>query len=167
MGAIAMCTVWEEEDPIWELRVANWSHMQWIALYWSHMAIWELCGPYGSHIHHMGGGWHHMGAACDKWGPCGSCVCHVGAICTIMEVDGAIWDVMVSYGSHIWESSQNVATQILQGAGPASVDLNRYNVDASRIEQEWMVNGSLMHWMRAKKEAWLIQFEASKQVCMQ
>jgi hypothetical protein len=65
---------------------------QWITLYWSHMAIWELCAPYGSRIHHMGGGWHHMGPACNKQEPCGSRVlcgsylhhigggwCHMGA----------------------------------------------------------------------------------------
>jgi len=37
-------------------------------------------------------------------------------------------------------TSKNVATQVLQGAGPAMVDMNVYNVDAARIEEEWTVN---------------------------
>jgi hypothetical protein len=35
------------------------------------------------------------------------------------------------------KTTPNVATQVLQGAGPASVDLNRYNLPLETIETEW------------------------------
>jgi 2Fe-2S iron-sulfur cluster binding domain len=45
----------------------------------------------------------------------------------------------LSSASPFGRTAKNVATQILQGAGPASVDLNQYNVDLSRIVREWTV----------------------------
>jgi ferredoxin len=45
------------------------------------------------------------------------------------------------FSSPYGETSRNVATQILQGAGPAKVDMNRYNLDdLETIEQEWTAN---------------------------
>lgn len=38
------------------------------------------------------------------------------------------------------KTTRNVATQILQGAGPASVDLNQYNIPLDRVEEEWTAN---------------------------
>jgi 2Fe-2S iron-sulfur cluster binding domain len=46
----------------------------------------------------------------------------------------------LSSTSPFGRTAKNVATQILQGAGPPAVDLNQYNVDLSRIEREWTVN---------------------------
>jgi ferredoxin len=45
------------------------------------------------------------------------------------------------FSSPYGETSRNVATQILQGAGPAKVDMNVYNLnDLQTIEQEWTAN---------------------------
>lgn len=35
------------------------------------------------------------------------------------------------------KTTRNIATQVLQGAGPASVDLNQYNLPPETIEKEW------------------------------
>jgi ferredoxin len=35
------------------------------------------------------------------------------------------------------KTTRNIATQVLQGAGPASVDLNKYNLPLEKIEGEW------------------------------
>lgn len=35
------------------------------------------------------------------------------------------------------KTTRNIATQTLQGAGPASVDLNKYNLPLETIEEEW------------------------------
>ena len=35
------------------------------------------------------------------------------------------------------QTTRNIATQILQGAGPATVDLNKYNLPQDQIEEEW------------------------------
>jgi ferredoxin len=35
------------------------------------------------------------------------------------------------------KTTRNIATQTLQGAGPASVDLNQYNLPLETIEEEW------------------------------
>jgi ferredoxin len=35
------------------------------------------------------------------------------------------------------KTAKNVATQVLQGAGPASVDMNKYNILPQEIEREW------------------------------
>lgn len=35
------------------------------------------------------------------------------------------------------ETARNIATQILQGAGPAAVDMNKYNLPLNQIEKEW------------------------------
>lgn len=37
-------------------------------------------------------------------------------------------------------TTKNVATQILQGAGPASVDMDKYNIPRDEIEGEWRAN---------------------------
>lgn len=37
-------------------------------------------------------------------------------------------------------TTRNVATQILQGAGPASVDLDQYNLPLDQVEKEWTAN---------------------------
>jgi ferredoxin len=45
------------------------------------------------------------------------------------------------FSSPYGETSRNVATQVLQGAGPAKVDMNLYNLDnLETIEQEWTAN---------------------------
>src|SRR3569832_528143 len=46
---------------------------------------------------------------------------------------------VTAFSTPFGDTSKNVATQVLQGAGPASVDLNRYNIDLPRIEKEWTV----------------------------
>jgi hypothetical protein len=38
------------------------------------------------------------------------------------------------------KTTKNVATQVLQGTGEPVVDLNMYNLELSRIEQEWTAN---------------------------
>lgn len=35
------------------------------------------------------------------------------------------------------KTTRNIATQVLQGAGPASVDLNQYNLPLDTVEKEW------------------------------
>jgi ferredoxin len=35
------------------------------------------------------------------------------------------------------QTTRNIATQILQGAGPATVDLNQYNLPQDQIEEQW------------------------------
>lgn len=38
------------------------------------------------------------------------------------------------------KTTRNIATQTLQGAGPASVDMNQYNLPLNQIEEEWTAN---------------------------
>jgi len=38
------------------------------------------------------------------------------------------------------QTARNIATQVLQGAGPATVDMNKYNLPIEEIEQEWTAN---------------------------
>eukprot|EP00429_Kryptoperidinium_foliaceum_P000746 CAMPEP_0176018296 /NCGR_PEP_ID=MMETSP0120_2-20121206/8804_1 /TAXON_ID=160619 /ORGANISM="Kryptoperidinium foliaceum, Strain CCMP 1326" /LENGTH=252 /DNA_ID=CAMNT_0017351341 /DNA_START=12 /DNA_END=770 /DNA_ORIENTATION=- len=38
------------------------------------------------------------------------------------------------------QTTRNIATQVLQGAGPATVDLNQYNLPLDQIEDEWTAN---------------------------
>jgi ferredoxin len=38
------------------------------------------------------------------------------------------------------KTTRNIATQTLQGAGPASVDMNQYNLPLNKIEEEWTAN---------------------------
>ena len=38
------------------------------------------------------------------------------------------------------QTSRNIATQVLQGAGPAAVDMNQYNLPLEQTEQEWTAN---------------------------
>jgi ferredoxin len=38
------------------------------------------------------------------------------------------------------DTARNVATQVLQGAGPASVDMNKYNIPVDQVEKEWTAN---------------------------
>lgn len=44
---------------------------------------------------------------------------------------------VMGLSSPIGKTARNIATQTLQGAGPASVDLNEYNLPLDRIEKEW------------------------------
>ena len=43
----------------------------------------------------------------------------------------------LSSPSPLGKTTRNIATQTLQGAGPATVNLNEYNLPLERIEQEW------------------------------
>jgi hypothetical protein len=117
MGAIAMCTLWEAEGPIWELSVDNWSHMQWITLYWSHMAIRELCTPYVSHIHHMrrmasyGGRMQQMGAMQKPCVSCGSYLHHIGGgWCHMGATNGSLMQWMRAIWRH--EPSVQLENQV-------------------------------------------------------
>lgn len=38
------------------------------------------------------------------------------------------------------QTTRNIATQVLQGAGPATVDLDQYNLPLDQIETEWTAN---------------------------
>jgi ferredoxin len=46
----------------------------------------------------------------------------------------------LSSASPYGATTKNVATQILQGAGPATVDMNNYNLPLGEIELEWKAN---------------------------
>jgi hypothetical protein len=75
-------TMWEAHDTIWKLHVPCDGHMGVVCSTW--LAIWELCAPYGSCV-------HHMGASCIIWElhvPYGSCMHHMGAACTVREPYG-------------------------------------------------------------------------------
>jgi hypothetical protein len=74
---------------------------------------------YGSHMncmgpaYHIGDRWHHLGDAWDVWGPCESCVHHMGAI---LEVDGSHMVPSVSFtvpsDSHMVHEAQIWCTQL-------------------------------------------------------
>lgn len=49
---------------------------------------------------------------------------------------GSSYGLSTPYG----QTTKNVATQILQGAGQATVDLNRYNLPLEVVEQQWTAN---------------------------
>ena len=49
----------------------------------------------------------------------------------------SFFSTALSSSSPFGSTAKNVATQILQGAGPATVDLNQYNLPLEEIEQEW------------------------------
>jgi hypothetical protein len=93
----AMCARWEADAPdrtclqTMGVTCCGWHQIG------ATCAIWELHALYGSHIHHMGGGWHHMVTTRNIWGSDGSRVSHVGAVCTILEADGTIWEPQLSY----------------------------------------------------------------------
>jgi hypothetical protein len=38
------------------------------------------------------------------------------------------------------QTTRNIATQVLQGAGPATVDLDKYNLPLDQVEKEWTAN---------------------------
>jgi hypothetical protein len=70
-------TMWEAHDTIWKLHGPCDGHMGVVCSTW--LAIWELCAPYGSCV-------HHMGAARAIWelhAPYGSC----------MHCMRAVWEV--------------------------------------------------------------------------
>jgi ferredoxin len=48
-----------------------------------------------------------------------------------------VWSEGLSSSSSYDKTTRNIATQTLQGAGPASVDLNQYNLPLNQIEDEW------------------------------
>jgi hypothetical protein len=56
----------------------------------------SLVSLMGAIWHLMGGGWQHMGAAFTIWGPYGSHMCHMGAVClpygSGVRRMGAIWE---------------------------------------------------------------------------
>lgn len=65
----------------------------------------------------------------------------VGAILLVRSEYVQAFAASPSSSTPLGQTTKNVATQILQGAGPSLVDLNQYNLDSlEQIESEWTAN---------------------------
>jgi len=60
-------------------------------------------------------------------------ICTVSILWSTRSITTTTTALSTPYG----QTTRNIATQILQGAGPATVDLNRYNLPQDQIEEEW------------------------------
>eukprot|EP00560_Eucampia_antarctica_P008268 CAMPEP_0197824236 /NCGR_PEP_ID=MMETSP1437-20131217/1514_1 /TAXON_ID=49252 ORGANISM="Eucampia antarctica, Strain CCMP1452" /NCGR_SAMPLE_ID=MMETSP1437 /ASSEMBLY_ACC=CAM_ASM_001096 /LENGTH=335 /DNA_ID=CAMNT_0043423781 /DNA_START=48 /DNA_END=1055 /DNA_ORIENTATION=- len=57
-----------------------------------------------------------------------------------IAVIASFWQSCNCLSSPYGKTTKNVATQVLQGAGAAAVDMNQYNLPLDRIEKEWSAN---------------------------